>query len=64
MTIRDTVNPTRNPVDVYVLVRVWNVRSDDMESIKCEVYPDPHKMLYNGRLRIVSAEGVSVAIHD
>ena len=60
MTIRDTVNP----VDVYVLVRVWNVRSDDMESIKHEMYPDPHKMLYNGRLRIVSAEGVSVAIHD
>jgi hypothetical protein len=60
MTIRDDVIP----IDVYVLVRVWNVCSKNIEGIQCEAYPDPHKMLYNERLRIVSAEGVNVVLQS
>lgn len=50
MAIRDLDHP---PPEVYVLVRVWNVRSDNL---RCEAFPDPHTMIYNGELKVVSKD--------
>ncbi|KAJ6590013.1 hypothetical protein DFH09DRAFT_1074494 [Mycena vulgaris] len=39
------------PAVVYVLVRVWNIRSSSPSFTWC---PDPHRCLFTGRLRIAS----------
>ena len=51
MTMRD-----RNmvPQDVYVLARVWSVQANDPESIRFKMYPDPHRMFYDGALQVTS----------
>ncbi|KAI0086834.1 hypothetical protein BDY19DRAFT_332743 [Irpex rosettiformis] len=61
MTIRD-LNAV--PEDVYVLIRVWNVRPNDLQQVQYQAYLDPHRLLYNGKLRIESEDGVSVVIRE
>ncbi len=61
MTIRDL---RAAPTDVYVLVRVWDLRPSDPSQAQIQAYPDPHKLLYNGNLRIESADGVNVVIEE
>ncbi|KAJ3554672.1 hypothetical protein NM688_g2984 [Phlebia brevispora] len=46
------------PQDLYVLARVWYVQSD--RNIQFQLFVDPHKMLYDGKVEITS--DVEVAI--
>ena len=62
MSVKTVRDPDSVPDDVYVLVRVWNVRRNDLKQIRSEAYMDPHKLLYTGELCIDSEDGVSVVI--
>ena len=55
MTFHQSINP---PKELYIIFRVSNVLS----SPKLTVYPDPHRLVYAGDLRIVSDVEVEVAI--
>lgn len=48
MAIRDVDHP---PPEVYVLFRVWH---DPAGGVRFEAFPDPHTMIYNGKLKAVS----------
>jgi hypothetical protein len=51
--------PGKIPTDIYVLIRVWNIR--DRPAWK--FYADPHSLVYDGRLRIVSEVAIQVVSH-
>lgn len=59
MTIHDMKTA---PTDMYVLVRVWNLRLSDPSQARLLAYPDPHKLLYTGHLCVESADGVDAVI--
>ena len=40
------------PDDMYILARVWSVLSGD--NITFRLYADPHRLLYDGSLEIIS----------
>jgi len=47
LTIHESVSP---PKELYIIFRVSNVR----ESPTLTMYPDPHRLLFTGDLRIAS----------
>lgn len=53
MTLRDP-NTVPVPHEVYVLARIWSVQSENVGNIKFKMYPDPHRMLYDRALEVVS----------
>lgn len=59
MTLRD---PNTIPREVYVLARIWSVQSENARNIKFKMCPDPHRMLYDRALKVVS--DVEVVLSD
>lgn len=51
MTLRE---PNAVPREIYVLARIWSVRSENVGNIRFKMYPDPHRMLYDRALKVVS----------
>ena len=53
-------NPPCAPEAIYAIIRVWNVSTHD---ISWKIYPDPHRLLYEGVLINVSND-VDLAATD